>query len=154
ENHWVREGDLKGTKDAAIQEAMHDLERIAQDPWSKESEGAFSLDYEGEISASVFAAPELFAGLKVKGDPIVFAPTEDTLYVAGEDDVEALKSAAQAAAVDARRWLEGPNSSGAAFTARPWKLVNGKFELWNVRPELVRHVETLEKIVGKDGWRA
>lgn len=154
ENQWIREWDLKGTKDAAIQEAMHDLERVAQDPWSKEPEGAFSLDYEGEIAASVFVAPGLFAGLNVKGYPIVFAPTEDTLYVAGEDDVEALKAAAKAAAVDARRWLEGPNPSGAAFTARPWKLVSGKLEPWNVRPELVKHVKTLEKIVGKNGWRA
>ena len=86
--------------EAALAVALDNLRSRSRSPSAFESlkPGLFAARWQDGHDAARLLLPDLIAALPVTGDPVVMAPTRDTLLVAGADDKDALLALADAAA--------------------------------------------------------
>ncbi len=77
--------------DELFAQAKKNLLAASALPFEESAPGVFVSPFHDSLDASRMLLPELFKGLKVKGRPVVVAPTHDVVFVTGEDDPEGLQ---------------------------------------------------------------
>ncbi len=77
--------------EALFERAKDNLRAASQVPFEEAAPGVFVSPFHDTLDASRLVLPELFRALKVKGRPVVVAPTHDIVFVTGEDDPEGLQ---------------------------------------------------------------
>lgn len=106
--------------EAALSIALDNLRPRSAPAFDLLKPGLFASQWRDGHDASRLLLPELVAALPVKGDPVVLAPTRNTLLVAGADDMSALLALADAAA-------ETLSTTDQPLSARPLRLRDGKW---------------------------
>jgi hypothetical protein len=84
--------------------------------------GVYVSPFHDTLDASRMVLHELFTDLKVKGRPVVIAPTHDTLFVTGEDDVGGLMQVAQ--------WASDALQLPRAHSALAFVLSGSQWTVW------------------------
>ncbi|MFO0597966.1 MAG: hypothetical protein U0228_21875 [Myxococcaceae bacterium] len=79
------------TFEALMERAKQNLLKLSALPFEEPSPGIFVSPYHDTLDASRMLLPELYKGLKVKGRPVVIAPTHDIVFCTGEDDEAGLQ---------------------------------------------------------------
>ncbi len=143
------------------QRACANLKARSTLPFEEAAPGVFVSPYHDTFDASRLALPELFAGLKVKGQPVALAPTHDIVFVTGDDDAEGLL---QIATWGEEALLEPRAHSALAFrlegtTWKHWLPEKGhpawaKFkllELQTMASAYARQKEVLEALLHANG---
>jgi hypothetical protein len=110
------------TLDETMTRAKANLLARSPKPFEEHLPGLYVSPWHDGFDASRMVLPELFAPLKVKGLPVVLAPTHDTLLVAGSDDTEALKQLVELA--------EQGFSSQSAHSGVAFRLEGGTWLPW------------------------
>jgi hypothetical protein len=106
--------------EAALSIALDNLRPRSAPAFDLLKPGLFASQWRDGHDASRLLLPELVAALPVKGDPVVLAPTRNTLLVAGADDMSSLLALADAAA-------ETLSTTDQPLSARPLRLRDGKW---------------------------
>jgi len=106
--------------EAALSMALDNLRLRSATAFAPLKPGLFASQWRDGHDGSRLMFPDLIAALPVKGDPVAMAPTQNTLLVAGADDMAALLALADAAA-------EKLSSTDQPLSARPLRLRDGKW---------------------------
>ncbi len=83
--------------------------------------------------------PRVFDELQLKGDPVVYVPSEGIVYVAGSDDLEGLRALAKATAKDYR-------SASARLCPKPMQLIDGEWRAFDPPCEKVPEFHTVDTL--------
>jgi hypothetical protein len=138
--------------------ALANLKRATKSGFEKREDGVFIGSWDDEYAAERMLMPELFSKLDVRGEPVVFVPGAERIYVAGSDDADGIAHAL--ALVDAR--LEAPRGLlpfGFVLRDGEWKLFEPEGELGReLGARLCHHIadaysaqrEELQKKFGDD----
>jgi hypothetical protein len=152
---WVKQDELGAVDpETARNDALAQLRRSSREPLQEVHPGVFSGHWEDELAASRLLVPEVFRKVKVKGELIAFTASEDTLFVAGSDDAQALRQAFALSRADLERVLADSESTAGRFTATPWVLKPSGFQPWEPPADLRDEVRALEQQLGPNGYRA
>ena len=106
--------------EAALSMALDNLRPRSAAAFDALKPGLFLSQWRDGYDASRLLFPDLVAALPVKGDPVVMAPTQNRLLVAGADDTAALLALADTAA-------EALSATDHPLSARPLRLRDGKW---------------------------
>lgn len=102
--------------DQLLERAKENLRAISKAPWEEAAPGVFVSPFHDTLDATRVVLPEVFTALKVKGKPVVLAPTHDIVFVTGDEDVDGLQQVAV--------WTEEALLEPRAHTAIAFRLVN------------------------------
>jgi len=152
EGTWIEASDLTMEPEVALEIARRGLAARSSKPLREVQPGVWKAEWDDWFAAARIAVPELFASLKVDGAPIAFTPSENTLFIAGENDRAGLELATKLACTHAREVITGKTVAGA-FTARPWKLDGEHFAPWYPSADSEPLLKQLEEVVGDKGFR-
>lgn len=79
------------TKPSELDEiALTNLRRMTKKPLEQVREGIYVGQWEDEYACERMLLPEVWDKVKVKGDPVVFAPGAEVVFVTGSEDEESL----------------------------------------------------------------
>jgi hypothetical protein len=106
--------------EAALSTALDNLRPRSAPAFERLEPGLFLSQWRDGYDAARLLLPDLVAALPVKGDPVVLAPTRNTLLVAGADDHGALLALADAGA-------ETLSTTDQPLSARPLRLRDGQW---------------------------
>lgn len=105
------------TFDQLFERAKENLRAVSKAPWEEGAPGVFVSPFHDTLDATRIVLPEVFEALKVKGKPVVLAPTHDIVFVTGDEDIEGLQQVAV--------WTEEALLEPRAHTAIAFRLVKG-----------------------------
>lgn len=80
--------------DDLFERSKANLKKNSQVPYEEAAPGVFVSPYHDTLDASRMLLPELFRALKLKGAPVVLAPTHDIVFITGDADDEGLQQVA------------------------------------------------------------
>ena len=151
---WLERADVGGkTPGDCLERARDNLRRRSEAQVEEVRPGVWRGAWNDGFAAARLALPALFTGLHPRGALIAFTPSDDTLFLAGEEDEAGILTAITLATHHAREVLARAGVSGA-FAATGWKLEGSRFVPW-AAPEQVRSaMAPLRDVVGPRGWRA
>ncbi len=108
--------------DELLERAKENLRAISKAPWEEAAPGVFVSPFHDTLDATRVVLPEVFTALKVKGKPVVLAPTHDVVFVTGDEDVDGLQQVAV--------WTEEALLEPRAHTAIAFRFVDGAWQRW------------------------
>ena len=79
------------TFDDLLEVSKRNLRARSTTPFENPEPGMYVSPYKDSYDATRIILPELFEALKVKGKPVIIAPTHDIVLVTGDEDVEGLE---------------------------------------------------------------
>jgi len=106
--------------ETALSMALENLRPRSAAAFDAVKPGVFLSQWRDGYDAARLLFPDLVAALPVKGDPVVMAPTRNTLLIAGADDHSALLALADAGA-------QTLSATDQPLSARPLRLRDGKW---------------------------
>lgn len=110
------------TFDQLFERAKENLRVASAAAWEEATPGVYVSPFHDSLDATRIVLPELFASMKLKGKPVLIAPTHDIVFVTGDEDVEGLQQVGI--------WTEEALLEPRAHTAIAFRLVDGKWERW------------------------
>lgn len=110
------------TVEQLFQEAKENLRAASQVPWEEAAAGVFVSPFHDSFDATRIVLPELFTAMKLKGKPVLLAPTHDIVFVTGDEDSEGLQQICV--------WTEEALLEPRAHTAIAFRLVDGQWQRW------------------------
>jgi hypothetical protein len=142
----LRESEARGAalKNLERGEGLSELER-----------GVLRGQWGDGLAASRLATPAMFRDLDVRGKPVAFTASEDTLVIAGSEDAEALARAFALSKKHLAKVRKDEASSAGTFTAHPWILTDAGWRPWEL-PDghpLRGEVAALQATLGAHAWR-
>ncbi len=153
---WLTPDELEGrSPDDALELALRTLASDSRGGLTEVEPGVLHGSWGDGFAASRLALPERFRDLALKGRPVSFAASEDTLFLAGEDAPDALLKAFARSRAHAMQVLADERSVAGRFTARPWRLTEQGWEPWAMPAShpLSPRVSALEAELGSNAWR-
>ena len=110
------------TFEALYERALQNLAAASTLAWEEPTPGVFVSPFHDTLDATRMVLPALFEKLKVKGKPVVMAPTHDIVFVSGDEHPEGL--------LQVGVWAEEALLEPRAHSAFAFRLVDGKWERW------------------------
>lgn len=108
--------------DELMARAKDNLRARSALPFEEAAPGVFVSPFHDGLDATRVVLPELFTSLRIKGAPIVVAPTHDILFVTGDRDDEGLAQVAT--------WSEEALLEPRAHSAIAFRLEDGEWVPW------------------------